>query len=139
MFIERTWSFPVSKPKPVAQWVSTKHNNEGEDDESNNQKNFTKSQPELRLSVPLDGEEVDGTKLLSTQGVTVAGYHKPVKDQTNSDHSCNRNFCGPVLKDDIASHNFKRHKGSFKNEEVVPSCYTKGLIDISTSESDEGR
>ena len=65
MFVKRAGSFPVSETEAILERITTQHGDECEDDESNNQENLSKGEPEFGFSVPLYCEEVDDTKNVS--------------------------------------------------------------------------
>lgn len=57
---EETYRFsPISEPICVMFRISSNHRDESEGKQHKNEHKFSGGEPKLRLSIPLDGEEVD--------------------------------------------------------------------------------
>lgn len=120
---DRSWILPVCEAERIMLWITSAHGDESEEDEPDNQENLSEGGPELGLTVPLYGQQVD----------------KGVQDDGNGDDDSSRYNITPEVDNDITGGNFERYHGSFKDEEVPTTSKAKGFIDITTSEPNKGR
>lgn len=60
---EAPWCFPISEAKSIPERVASKHDDESEDDQPNDEHNLAKGRPELHRAIPPDSHQVDQTVL----------------------------------------------------------------------------
>lgn len=114
---------PIPKAEPVMLRVSTHHDHEGEQDQTDDEEELPHGGPELGLPVPLYGEEVD----------------EAVEHDDDGDDGARGHGVAPVMYDDVARRDLKGHQGGLQDEEVPPRREAEGRINIAAGEADEGR
>ena len=101
---------------------------------------FSKSCPELSLTVPFDGEEIDQSSTRS-EGTANLYFRRciPIKEERNGDDNTRGYDITPKMDNEVAGDDFKGHESGFKDEKVPASSESKSFIDVAASESNEWR
>lgn len=156
---ERAGIAPVAEPEAVVQRVGAEHGDEGVQDQADDKDDFAEREPEFRLAVPLDSEDVDQSTPTGVQLVHLSqtlqnqsplpttkkqkhgekGRPSPIKHDNNRNDRTRRHGGTPIMNDDVASDDLKRHERGFEDEEVVACCHAEGFVDVAAGEADEGR
>jgi len=68
-----------------------------------------------------------------------SGGGLPVENDDDGNDSAGGNGLAPVVDDDVAGGDLKRHQGGLEDEKVPAGGEAKGLVDVAAGKVDEGR
>lgn len=113
---------PISEAIGIVLRVSADHGDEGEEKQDDDENDFARRQPELRLSVPTDGEDVD----------------ERIEEDTDETDGPDGDVVPPKLQNQVERRDLERDEDGFVEEEIPARHETEGLVDPFSGISDEG-